>query len=422
MAPMKPSASVASEDALGGWTIPRRGDARRRRPGLPRIDRSELAIWFREIDRMLLALILALVVIGVIAVAAASPAAARRLSTAATKLHDLHFLRLHLQWLAVGLPALFITSLLPKDVARRVAVVMFAAMLAALFAVPVLGSTVNGAKRWLDLGFSFQPSEFLKPAFAVFMAWILSWRVRDPNLPVISLSFCLMLLIGILLMMQPDFGSTVLFSGVWFIMVLLSGLSIRMVAISLIGAIIAVVLAYYFYPVATARINGFFAGPSAFDQVGLARRTLLAGGWLGSGLWLGTRKLSLPEAQTDYIFSVIGEEFGLLVCAAVVVIYLAIIGRVLLRLVREDDLFTMLAATGLAVQFGGQAVINIAVNLQLFPSKGMTLPLISYGGSSLIALCITVGFLLAITRRNPYITRSRFALKQGQTPLLQDLR
>jgi cell division protein FtsW len=172
------------------------------------------------------------------------------------------------------------------------------------------------------------------------------------------------------------------------------------------------VATYMFYENARHRIDSFLGGGTAFDQVDLASRTLLAGGWTGSGLWLGTRKLALPEAHTDYIFSVIGEEFGLLVCGVVVLLYLAVMMRVLLRLVDEDDLFTVLAATGLIAQLGGQAFINILVNLQLFPSKGMTLPLISYGGSSTIALCLGVGFLLAITRRNPFLKRDPFTLRE----------
>jgi cell division protein FtsW len=167
------------------------------------------------------------------------------------------------------------------------------------------------------------------------------------------------------------------------------------------------------YDNARHRIDAFLGGGTAFDQVDLAQRTLLSGGWTGSGLWLGTRKLGLPEAHTDYIFSVIGEEFGLIVCAIIVLLYLAIVGRVLLRLMEEEDLFATLAATGLTAQLGGQAFINILVNLQLFPSKGMTLPLISYGGSSTIALCLNVGFLLAITRRNPFLKRESFTLRNA---------
>lgn len=375
--------------------------------------RGEFAIWWREIDRVLLTLILAVMAIGTAAVAASSPASARRLSTAALKLDDLHFFILHLRWQAIGLAVMFGASCLPKDMARRSGILLGAAMLVGLALVPVIGSEVNGAKRWLNLGVSLQPSEFLKPAFAIGLAWILSWRSRDPNIPVLGISVGIMGLVGGLLMLQPDFGSTILFAGVWFVLVLLSGMSIRLIAGVGAAGVALMVATYVLYDNARHRIDAFLGGGTAYDQVDLAQRTLLSGGWTGSGLWLGTRKLSLPEAHTDYIFSVIGEEFGLWVCGVIVMLYLAIIVRVLLRLVEEEDLFTVLAATGLTAQLGGQAFINILVNLQLFPSKGMTLPLISYGGSSTVALCLGVGFLLAITRRNPFITREGLSLRDG---------
>jgi cell division protein FtsW len=387
--------------------------AARGRQRYRRTRRSEFAIWWREIDRVLLTLILAVMAIGTAAVAAASPASARRLSTAAQHLDDLHFFVLHLRWQAIGLAVMFGASCLSKEAARRAGVILGFAMIVGLMLVPVIGSQVNGARRWLNLGVSLQPSEFLKPAFAIALAWILSWRVRDPNLPVIGISFGIMGLVAALLMLQPDFGSTILFAGVWFVLVLLSGISVRRIASLGALGITAVVAAYVFYDNARHRIDAFLGGGTAFDQVDLAERTLLAGGWGGTGLWLGTRKLSLPEAHTDYIFSVIGEEFGLWVCAVIVLLYLAIVMRVLLRLVEEEDLFTVLAATGLTAQLGGQAFINILVNLQLFPSKGMTLPLISYGGSSTVALCLGVGFLLAITRRNPFITRQGLPLRDS---------
>jgi len=180
----------------------------------------------------------------------------------------------------------------------------------------------------------------------------------------------------------------------------------------IVGTGIAGLTAVYFlYDNARHRIDAFLGGGTAFDQVDLAQRTLMAGGWTGTGLWLGVRKMNLPEAHTDYIFSVIGEEFGLITCALVVVLYLAIVWRLLMRLVDEENLFTVLASAGLIAAIGGQAFINILVNLQLFPSKGMTLPLISYGGSSTIAMCLTVGLLLAITRRNPFLKRETRGLK-----------
>jgi cell division protein FtsW len=376
-----------------------------------RTRRNEMAIWWREIDRLLLFLVLSLMAIGTAAVAAASPASAKRLSTAHLALGDLHFFVLHIRWQILGLIVMFGASMLSKDAARRLGIMLAGGMLVALMLVPVIGSEVNGARRWLNIGVSLQPSEFLKPAFAIMLAWILSWRLRDPNLPVVPISVGLMGLIAALLMFQPDFGSTILFGGVWFVLVLLSGLSVRKIVATGASGVVLLVAAYMFYDNARHRIDAFIGGGTAFDQVDLAQRTLLAGGWTGAGLWLGTRKLSLPEAHTDYIFSVIGEEFGLLACGVIVILYLALVVRVLLRLVEEEDLFTVLAAAGLTAQIGGQAFINILVNLQLFPSKGMTLPLISYGGSSTIALCLGIGLLLAITRRNPFIQRERFSLR-----------
>ena len=402
---------MASQPAFAARSGPASSAAN---PGrFKRSRRAELVVWWREIDRVLLALVLTLMAIGTAAVAAASPASARRLSTAATRLDDLHFFVLHVRWQLLGLMVMLGASALPKELARRAGVLLGFAMLGALLLVPVVGTEVNGARRWLNLGISLQPSEFLKPAFAIGLAWILSWRVRDPNLPVMAISVGMMGLIGVLLMAQPDFGSTILFAGVWFVLVLLAGLSVRYIGMVMGAGVGLMVLTYMFYENGRHRIDAFLGGGTAFDQVDLAQRTLLAGGWTGSGLWLGTRKLALPEAHTDYIFSVIGEEFGLWVCALIVLLYLALVVRVLLRLVEEEDLFTVLAATGLTAQLGGQAFINILVNLQLFPSKGMTLPLISYGGSSTIALCLGVGFLLAITRRNPFLKRERFNLREA---------
>ncbi|MDP9057139.1 MAG: putative lipid II flippase FtsW [Pseudomonadota bacterium] len=378
-------------------------------PHIRRTWRGELGVWWREIDRVLLALVLVLMAIGTLAVAVASPASAQRLSTAHVRLNDLHFLVLHLRWQAFGLAAMFGASRLSRDTARRTGIVLGFAMLFALMLVPIMGTSVNGAKRWLNLGMSLQPSEFMKPAFAIVLAWILSWRLRDPRLPVMAVATGIMVLIGGLLMAQPDFGSTVLFAGVWFVMMFQSGLSMRRVAAAAGAGVFGLALAYMFYGNARHRIDAFLGGGTAYDQVDIAKHTLLAGGWTGTGLWLGTHKLSLPEAHTDYIFSVIGEEGGLIACTVIVLLYFAIIFRVLVRLVKEEDLFTVLAATGLVAQLGGQAFINILVNLQLFPSKGMTLPLISYGGSSTIALCLGVGFLLAITRRNPFLSRDPFS-------------
>lgn len=383
---------------------------------------TELRIWWREIDRVLLFLVLSLMAIGTVAVAAASPSSARRLSTSGTSLPDLYFFWQHLVWQLLGIAVLLGVSTLPRLTARRVAVVTAGVMSFFLLLVPVIGVEVNGAHRWINMGIRFQPSEFLKATFAVMLAWILSWRARDPNLPVVGLSIGCTAFIVVLLMMQPDLGSAIVFVGLCFVLLLMSDVSPARIG-GLVGAgLVGLVGAYFLYDNARNRIDDFLGGGTAFDQVDLAWRTLIAGGWTGSGFWLGTRKLSLPEAHTDYIFSVIGEEFGLIICALVVLLYLAIILRALVRAIDADDLFTMLASAGLTAVLGGQAFINILVNLRLFPSKGMTLPLVSYGGSSTIAICLTVGLLLSISRRNPFLSRTTpglaklFGVDQARSP------
>lgn len=379
----------------------------------PQDRRRQLLVWWREIDRCLLGLILALMVMGAIAVFAASPATAGRLSTSDVALGESHFFWLHLRWQLLGLAVMLVTSLLPLDNARRGAILLGAIMLALLVLVPVVGVERNGATRWLNIGMTFQPSEFLKPAFAVILAWILSWKLRDPGLPVIGVTGAFLGLIVLLLMLQPNLGEAILFVGCWFVLVMLAGIPMKRIGIYTGLGLGGLALAYAFYGNARNRIDAFFGGGTAYDQVDLAKRTLLGGGWTGTGLGLGDQKMRLPEAHTDYIFSVIGEEFGLIACAVLALLYLAIVLRVLVRLVEEDRLFIILAASGLIALFGGQAFINILMNLQMFPSKGMTLPLVSYGGSSTIAQCFTVGLLLAITRRNPFLSREAFDIGEA---------
>ncbi len=364
---------------------------------------TELKIWWREIDRVLLLLVLLLMGLGTIAVAAASPASADRLSTSSQTLDPLSSFYRHLAWQVLAIATMLGISMLGRENARRFGLLLAAGMTGLLFLVPVIGAEINGARRWINLGMQFQPSEFLKPGFAIATAWILSWRMRDPNMPVAGIATAYIGLIAALMMMQPDFGGTILFAGVWFVAMVLAGIDVKRLGAVIGGVMVVLTATYFLYDNARHRIDSFIGGGTAYDQVDLGARTLTAGGWLGAGYGLGIRKMSLPEAHTDYIFSVIGEEFGLIACSLIVLLYLAIVGRVLMRLIDEDDLFALLAGAGLTALLGGQAFINILVNLQLFPSKGMTLPLVSYGGSSTIAVCLTVGLLLAVTRRNPFL-------------------
>ncbi|MGZ8285313.1 MAG: FtsW/RodA/SpoVE family cell cycle protein [Allosphingosinicella sp.] len=381
---------------------------------LGRSDRSAAGRWFWEIDRVLLFFVAVLIAIGLIAVAAASPAAGQRLSGGGVSYTPLHYFYRQLVWIVVALPVMVAVSMLPRTTAKRWCLIGTLFFTGLLFLVPIMGVEVNGARRWLGIGFSqFQPSEFLKPLYIVSMAWMLSLKEQDASLPVVPLSGICTGLIALLLMQQPNFGETIIFAAAWVMLLTLSGVSLRTLGLLGVGGIVAIVMAYFFYPVATSRIDAFLFSGAGHDtyQTESALRTLTAGGLFGAGPGAGVRKFHLPEPHTDYIFSVIGEEFGIIACLAIAAIYLVIVARVLIRLLHEEDKFVVLAAAGLVCQFGLQALINMAVNVQIAPSKGMTLPFISYGGSSMVALSIGMGLLLAFTRRNPYLHRSPYVVK-----------
>ena len=378
-------------------------------------DPSPLGTWFWDIDRVLLLLALFLIAIGLLAVAAGSPASAVRYSGEHVKFEPLHYFWRQTMWVAVSLPVLFGVSMLPVTVARRMALIGAVVCIALLAVTPFLGVTVNGARRWIGVGFAqFQPSEFLKPCFVVTVAWLLSFKARDDDLPVTVITAGLTGVVAVLLMLQPDFGQTVIFCLLWLALATIAGTSLRgiMGTVALLPA--GLVAAYLFYGTARSRIDAFLfpgvEGDGAADhfQTNAAHATLTAGGWFGTGPGGGTVKFGLPEAHTDYIFSVIGEEFGLLACMIIALVFLAVVVRVFVKLLDEQDSFKLLAASGLAVQFGAQALVSMAVNTVLAPSKGMTLPFISYGGSSMVALSLGMGLLLAFTRRNPFLLRSPY--------------
>ena len=379
-----------------------------------RSDTSAIGRWFWEIDKVLLLLVAALIGIGLIAVAAASPAAGHRYSGGNVRFSELYYFWRQLAWIAVGIPVMIGISMIPRERARRLSLAGAALFFTLLVLVPFVGPEINGARRWIEFGVGqVQPSEFLKPFFVVAMAWLLSLKESDKSLPVFTLSALLTGTIAFLLMRQPDFGSTIIFCSVWLAMLALAGLNLRILVVLGVAGLVGVILAYFFYSVATTRIDDFLFGTGDSFQVDNALRTLTAGGLFGMGPGGGTRKFGLPEPHTDYIFSVIGEEFGLIACLAIAFLYLGIVARVLIKLLDEEQPFAILAAAGLAIEFGLQALINMMVNVQLAPSKGMTLPFISYGGSSMLALSIGMGLLLAFTRRNPYLTRSPYVVKWG---------
>ncbi|MFE8583161.1 FtsW/RodA/SpoVE family cell cycle protein [Sphingomonas sp. NCPPB 2930] len=381
-------------------------------------DRSPLGTWFWDIDRVLLLLTLFLIAIGLVAVAAASPATAMRYSGEHRKFAPLYYFWRQVMWVGVSLPVLFGVSMLPVVTARRMAVLGTGILIAILAVTPFIGVEINGARRWIGFGIAqFQPSEFLKPMFIVTTAWLLSLKAKERDLPATLITMGMTGLVAGLLMLQPDFGQTIVFCLVWVALLMISGTPLKVMLAIGAMAPVGLVTAYMFYSVARNRINAFLFpdvdGEGAADhfQVNAAHNTLTAGGWTGTGPGGGTAKFGLPEAHTDYIFSVIGEEFGLIACSIIALVFLAIVVRVFVKLLDEQDEFKLYAASGLAVQFGAQALISMAVNTGLAPSKGMTLPFISYGGSSMIALSIGMGLLLAFTRRNPFLTRSPYVVR-----------
>ncbi len=377
---------------------------------LSRNDRSLLGRWFWTIDKPLLALVLLLIGLGIVAVAAASPAAAHRYSGGSVRVGDLYYLKRQVLWVLAGVPVMLGVSMLPVRWAKRVAIGGTVVFLAMLFAVPLVGSEVNGAVRWINLpGFQLQPSEFLKPMFVIATAWLLAARFDDRSLPTMQLSFGLLAVIAALLVKQPDFGQTALFGAVWLAQAVLAGMSLLVVGGVICLAVAGLGVAYLTSTHVAERIDHFVKGTGDTYQIDRALDCFKAGGLFGAGPGEGQMKFRLPEAHTDYIFSVIGEEFGAIACFMLAVLYLAIVVRVLLQLLDEEEPFIFLAAGGLAIEFGLQAAINMSVNLALLPSKGMTLPFISHGGSSFLALSIGMGLLLALTRRNPYLKASPYA-------------
>jgi cell division protein FtsW len=374
-------------------------------------DRSMLGRWWWTVDKPLLTLVLVLMLAGLIAVAAASPVGARRLSGVGHEVAALDFLRKQIGWAAVALPLMLLVSMLPVRWVQRLALLGTAMGLLALVAVMFLGGgESNGAARWLQIaGVKLvQPSEFFKPCFVVATAWLLALRFEDRDAPVLSLSFLSLCLVAGLLVLQPDYGQTVLIASIWLVQALMAGMSVQIFLVLLGVGAAGLTTAYLFVGHFAARIDKFAGKGGNVEQIEKALDCFRSGGLFGTGPGEGHAKFALPEAQTDYIFSVIGEEFGLFGAMLVAGLFVAIVVRALLAAMEEDDPFVSLSISGLAGQFGAQAFINMLVNVKLLPSKGMTLPFISYGGSSFLACALGMGMLLAFTRRNAFLKQSPF--------------
>ena len=361
----------------------------------PRTDTSLLGHWWWTVDRWTLAALTVIAAVGALLILAASPPVADRLG-----LDTFYFARRQFVYLPLALALMIVTSLLAPKGVRRLAVGCFGFALALTAATPLIGEEIKGATRWIALGgFSLQPSEFLKPGFAVIAAWMFAERRLDDRFSGYAISSGLFVLVAALLLLQPDVGMAMVVAAVWGVQFFLVGLPMALVALLAVLFMGGAVGAYFAFGHVRDRVDRFLDPLSSDNfQVSQSLEAFHNGGLFGRGPGEGQVKAALPDAHADFIFAVAGEEFGLLACLIILALFAFVVLRGITRLLREDDLFTLLAVTGLLVQFGLQAVINMASSVRLIPPKGMTLPFVSYGGSSALALGLAMGMVLALTR------------------------
>src|SRR4029079_1756225 len=344
--------------------------------------RTPFGDWWWPVDRAVLAAMFGLMLGGIILSLAASPPVAVRLN-----LDAFHFGHRHILFLAPTVAVLLAASFLTPRQIRRVALLVFLISLVLVAVTPYFGAEITGARRWLVLfGVNVQPSEFLKPAFVVLIAWLFAESTRRPEMPANTAALALLVAVVALLMMQPDFGQTMLMALVWGALFFMAGMRLIWVGglAGLAGA--GLVSAYFTVPHVAQRLQRFIdKSAGGTFNIDMALESFARGGWFGRGPCEGTVKRILPESHTDFVFAVGAEEFGIAFCLMLMALFAFIVIRALRHAQRNEDPFSRFAASGLAILFGLQSAINMAVNLHLMPAKGMTLPFVSYGGSSMIS-------------------------------------
>jgi cell division protein FtsW len=363
-----------------------------------RTDRSVLTEWWFSVDRKLMGAVLLIMVLGALISLAASPGAAHRLGEP-----PMHFFTRHLIYLGPSILLMLCASMLDVRQTRRVGLILFVGGLALIAAALIQNIERNGAVRWLVIGSqSIQPSEFAKPGFVILTAWLFGESGKREDVPALSLALLLLLVFAASLVIQPDIGQTFLIVLVWGGLFFLAGFSVIWIGLAVAASFGGFVAAYMTIPHVKSRLDRFLnPGVGDTHQTDTALAAFREGGWFGRGPGEGTVKLELPDAHTDYIFAVIAEEFGIILCLALVAVYAFIVWRGFQAASRSKDPFIRLALSGLMMLFGFQALINMAVNVDLLPAKGMTLPFISYGGSSIAAMALTMGLAVGLARRRP---------------------
>ncbi len=365
---------------------------------VPRDDRSVIGQWWWTVDRWSLGAILGIMAFGVLLTLAASPPAAERIGADSFMFAKRQFL-----FLPLALMLMLVISVVSPRHVRRLALLVFCGSFVLLAATFIVGVEIKGARRWISVpGLStLQPSEFVKPSLAVISAWLLAQSRAEGRIPGYFLSTLLVGLVLALLVMQPDLGMSVVVAAVWAAQLFVVGLPMWLAGFAVIGGAAALVGAYFSFSHVRSRFDRFL-DPTSGDnyQVNTALEAFMNGSLFGRGPGEGTVKAQLPDAHTDFIMAVAGEEFGLVVCLIILALFAFVTLRALSRASKETSLFITLAATGLGVQFGLQAAVNMGSTVQLIPAKGMTLPFISYGGSSALAMAIAVGMMLSLTREH----------------------
>ena len=363
-----------------------------------RAERTFVGDWLWTVDRLLISGLAGLMIAGVVFLMAGGPPVAARLG-----LPTFHFVNRQVLYLVPAILIMAAVSFLSLRHVRRLGLLVYAASVALCILAIHYGPEIKGAHRWIMLGsLGIQPSEFVKPAFVVIAAWAFSAGARHRDMPGALVAILLLPLTIVPLVLQPDFGQTMLITAVWLGLFFVAGLHFFWVLGFAGLGLAGVAAAYRFFPHVRERIERFLDKSTGDSfQVDTALEAFTKGSWLGLGPGEGTVKRILPDAHTDFIFAVTAEEFGIVVCLALVALFAFIVLRGLVLARRTEDAFSRLAVTGLVLMFGLQACINMAVTVHLMPAKGMTLPFISYGGSSLLSLALAMGFLVALTRRRP---------------------
>lgn len=363
---------------------------------LSRADRSQLSNWWWTVDRPMLIALFSLIILGVMMVFAASPSVASRIG-----LNEYHFVIRHVFFLGPAIIAMVGISFLSSEWIRRLGVILFGCAIIGILLSLIGGFEIKGAQRWIHLfGFSIQPSEFLKPGFVILAAWLMARQKEVEEFPGNILAAVFFGLSVLLLVMQPDMGMTILLGATWASQIFLAGFPFIFIILAAIAGIAGLFGAYFLLPHFQSRINRFL-DPDSGDtyQIDKALEAFEKGGLIGVGPGEGVIKKAIPDAHADFVFAVAGEEMGFVFILVVLFLYAFIIMRGFRAVRHTESMFKVLAISGLLTFFGLQAFIHMGANIHILPTKGMTLPFISYGGSSLVALGISMGMLLGLTRR-----------------------